>query len=250
MKERLQKIIAAAGVDSRRHAEKLIVDGRVSVNDVVIRELGVKADAAKDVIRVDGKIISVDKTMTYIALYKPAGYVTTLSDPEGRPTVVDLIGDVPERVYPVGRLDYDSEGLLLLTNDGDFAQKIQHPRFQLPKVYRVKIQGRLNKEEIKQLSKGIKLPDGIFKPENVQIEKFNDKSCWLRLTLREGRNRVIRRGFEAVGHRVARLVRESIGNVTIGNLKEGSWRYLSPKEIGMLLNHAVIENRQNYLDNR
>lgn len=250
MKERLQKIIAAAGVDSRRHAEKLIVDGRVSVNDVVIRELGVKADAAKDVIRVDGKIISVDKTMTYIALYKPAGYVTTLSDPERRPTVVDLIGDVPERVYPVGRLDYDSEGLLLLTNDGDFAQKIQHPRFQLPKVYRVKIQGRLSKEEIKQLSKGIKLPDGIFKPENVQIEKFNDKSCWLRLTLREGRNRIIRRGFEAVGRRVARLVRESIGNVTLGNLKEGSWRYLAPKEIGMLLNHAVIENRQNYLDNR
>ena len=131
MKERLQKIIAAAGVDSRRHAEKLITAGRVSVNDVVVCKLGVKADAAKDIIRVDGKTISVDKTMIYIVLHKPAGYVTTMSDPEHRPTVVDLIGDVPERVYPVGRLDYDSEGLLLLTNDGDFAQKMQHPPFPI-----------------------------------------------------------------------------------------------------------------------
>ncbi len=241
MKERLQKIIAAAGVDSRRHAEKLITEGRVSVNDVIVRELGAKADVAQDVIRVDGKIISVEKTMIYIVLHKPAGYVTTMSDPEQRPTVVDLISGIPERVYPVGRLDYDSEGLLLLTNDGDFAQKIQHPRFQLPKVYRVKIQGRLSKDEINQLSKGIKLKDGIFKPENIQIEKFNDKSCWLRLTLREGKNRIIRRGFEAAGRRVARLVREAIGGVTLGNLKQGSWRYLTKKEIGQLLNKTVIE---------
>lgn len=241
MKERLQKIIAAAGIDSRRHAEKLIIAGRVSVNDVVIRELGAKADAEKDIIRVDGKIISVEKTIVYIALHKPAGYVTTLSDPERRPTVVDLIGDVPERVYPVGRLDYDSEGLLLLTNDGDFAQKMQHPRFQMPKIYRVKIQGRLNRDEIMQLTKGIRLTDGIFKPENIQIEKFNDKSCWLTLTLREGKNRIIRRGFEAAGHRVARLVRESIGGVSLGGLKEGSWRHLTKKEIGQLLACAVNE---------
>ncbi len=239
MKERLQKIIAAAGIDSRRHAEKLITAGRVSVNDVVIRELGTKADAAKDIIRVDGKIISVEKAMVYIALHKPAGYVTTLSDPERRPTVVDLIGDVPERVYPVGRLDYDSEGLLLLTNDGDFAQKIQHPRFQMPKIYRVKIQGRLSKDELMQLSKGIKLEDGTFKPENIQVEKFNDKSCWLRLTLREGKNRIIRRGLEAAGHRVARLIRESVAGVSLGTLKEGSWRYLTKKEIGQLLACAV-----------
>lgn len=242
MKERLQKIIAAAGVDSRRHAEKLIRAGRVSVNDVVVTELGTKADAAKDIIRVDGKTISVDKTMIYIVLHKPAGCVTTLSDPQQRPTIVDLITDVPERVYPVGRLDYDSEGLLLLTNDGDFAQKIQHPRFQLPKTYRVKIQGRLSKEEMKQLGRGLKLEAGIFKPENMQIEKLNDKSCWLRLTLREGKNRIIRRGFEAAGHRIARLVRESIGVIQLGNLKEGSWRYLSKKEVGQLLNNVIIEN--------
>jgi 23S rRNA pseudouridine2605 synthase len=242
MKERLQKIIAAAGIVSRRNAEKLITEGRVSVNGIVVKEMGVKADAQKDVIRVDGKTISVEKTLLYIALHKPAGFVTTMNDPQQRSTVVDLISDVSERVYPVGRLDYDSEGLLLLTNDGDFAQKMQHPRFQMPKVYRVKIQGRLSKEELKQMGKGIKLEDGIFKPENLQIEKFNDKSCWLRLTLREGKNRIIRRGFEATGHRVARLIRESLGDLSLGSLKEGSWRHLTKKEITHLLNNAVIKN--------
>lgn len=242
MKERLQKIISAAGIASRRHAEKLIAEGRVSVNSILVREMGVKADAQKDLIRVDGKTISVEKNMLYIALHKPAGYVTTMHDPQQRPTVVDLISDVPERVYPVGRLDYDSEGLLLLTNDGDFAQKMQHPRFQMPKVYRIKIQGRLSKEELKQLGRGIKLEDGVFKPENLQIEKFNDKSCWLRLTIREGKNRIIRRGFEVAGHRVARLIRESLGDLSLGSLKEGCWRHLTKKEIVHLLNNAVIKN--------
>lgn len=243
MKERLQKIIASAGIDSRRHAEKLITAGRVSVNGVVVKTLGTKADPAADVIRVDGKIISVEKTMIYVVLNKPAGYVTTLSDPEGRPTVVDLIRDVPERIYPVGRLDYDSAGLLLMTNDGDFALKMQHPAFRLSKLYRVKIQSPLNRDEIKQLSKGIKLADGLFKPENVQIEKVNDKSCWVRLVLREGKNRIIRRGFEAMGHRVARLVREAVGSVFLGDLKEGSWRYLTDKEVGQLLKGVRVEHR-------
>jgi pseudouridine synthase len=209
----------------------------------VVTELGIKADAQKDIIRIDGTTISVEKTMLYIALNKPAGYITTLDDPQKRSTVVDLLRDVPERVYPVGRLDYDSSGLLLLTNDGDFAQKMQHPRFQTPKVYRVKIQGRLNKEELKQLSRGVKLPDGIFKPENMQIEKFNDKSCWIRLTLREGKNRIIRRGFENASHRVARLVREAIGSLTLEGLKEGAWRHLTNKEINQLLHCHVIEHR-------
>jgi len=243
MKERVQKIISAAGIASRRHAEKLITAGRVSINNVVATELGVKADAQKDVIRIDGATISIEKTLLYIALHKPAGYITTLDDPEKRPTVIDLLPDVPERVYPVGRLDYDSSGLLLLTNDGDFAQKMHHPRFQTPKVYRVKIQGRLSKEELKQISKGVKLPDGMFKPENMQLEKFNDKSCWIRLTLREGKNRIIRRGFENTGHRVARLVREAIGSLTLEGLKEGEWRHLTTKEINQLLHLHVIEQR-------
>jgi len=243
MKERLQKIISAAGIASRRHAEKLITAGRVSIDGIVVKELGVKADAGKNIIRIDGKIISVEKTNLYIVLNKPAGFVTTMSDPQKRPTVVDLLGDVPERVYPVGRLDYDSSGLLLLTNDGDFAQKVQHPRFQLSKIYRVKIQGRLSKEELKKLSKGIKLSDCVFKPENIQVEKINDRSCWLRLTLKEGKNRIIRRGFEATSHRVTRLIREEIGALKMGNLKEGSWRYLTRKEIIKLLNTALKENK-------
>ena len=239
MKERLQKIIATAGVASRRHAETLITEGRVSVNNIVINKLGEKADAEKDVIRIDGKVISTEKTKYYIALNKPAGFVTTLHDPQNRPTIVDLLRDVSERVYPVGRLDYDSRGLLLLTNDGDFAQKIQHPRFQKPKVYKVKIQGRLSKEQLTQLSRGVKLDDGLFKPENLKVEKYNDKSTWLRLTLREGRNRIIRRGFEAIGYRVASLMRESIGNLQLGTLKEGDWRHLTKKEINQLLDNQT-----------
>lgn len=238
MKERLQKIIATAGIASRRHAEELITQGRVSVNNVVITRLGEKADAGKDVIRIDGKTISIGKTKYYIALNKPAGFVTTLHDPQNRPTVVDLLSDVPERVYPVGRLDYDSRGLLLLTNDGDFAQKVQHPRFQQPKVYRVKIQGHLSKEDLIRLGKGIKLSDSIFKPENLKVEKMNDRSCWLHLTLREGKNRIIRRGFEAAGHRVAMLVRESIGSLKLGGLREGSWRQLTKKEVDQFLNNV------------
>lgn len=244
MKERLQKIISAAGIASRRHAEEMITAGRVSVNGLVVKELGVKADSAKDVIRVNGNIIFAEKTNLYIALNKPAGYVTTLSDPQKRPTIVDLISDVTERVYPVGRLDYDSSGLLLLTNDGDFAQKIQHPRFQIPKVYRVKIQGRLSKEEFKKLNEGVSLPDGVFRPEQVRLEKTNERSIWLQLTLREGKNRVIRRGFEAMGRRVSRLQRQSIGSVNIGSLKEGSWRNLTAKEIGNLLDLAERKKRK------
>ncbi len=243
MKERLQKVIATAGITSRRHAEELITQGRVSVNGVVVTKLGEKADAAKDTIRIDGNIISVEKTKYYIALHKPAGFVTTLHDPQSRPTVVDLLSDVPERVYPVGRLDYDSRGLLLLTNDGNFAQKIQHPRFQKPKIYKVKIQGRLSREELKQLSKGINVDDDFFKPENIRVEKYNDRSCWLRLTLREGKNRIIRRGFEKIGYRVAHLVREAIGDLTLGTLKEGEWRHLTAKEVKQLLDDAQSSKR-------
>ncbi|MEE9913552.1 MAG: rRNA pseudouridine synthase [Deltaproteobacteria bacterium] len=243
MKERLQKIIAAAGIDSRRHAEVLITSGRVSVNGEVVTQLGVKADPQKDVIRVNGNTISLEKDLYYIALYKPAEYVTTMSDPQKRLTVVDLIRDIPERVYPIGRLDYESAGLLLLTNDGDFAQKIQHPRFGVPKTYRVKISGRLSSEELKQIGKGIKVADGVFKPENLKIEKINDKSTWLRLTLHDGKNRIIRRGFEAAGRQVARLVRESIGSITLAGLKEGQWRNLTSREIQQLLNDSNSQKR-------
>ena len=249
MKERIQKIIASAGIDSRRHAEALITAGKVSVNGEVLTQLGATAAPQKAVIRIDGKIISTEKENYYIALYKPAQYVTTMSDPQKRPTVVDLVKDVPERVYPIGRLDYESAGLLLLTNDGDFAQKIQHPRYQIPKTYRVKITGRLSKEELAKLSGGIRLPDGMFKPENLTVEKINDKSTWIRLTLREGKNRIIRRGFEAAGRQVARLVRESIGSITLAGLPEGQWRNLTSREISQLIQESGQKGK-NILDNR
>jgi pseudouridine synthase len=247
MKERLQKVIASAGIASRRLAEKMITEGRVSVNGTVVTKLGEKADPRKDTIRVDGNVISTEKTKYYIALNKPAGFVTTLHDPQGRPTIVDLIRDVPERVYPVGRLDYDSRGLLLLTNDGDFALRVQHPRFAKSKTYRIKVQGHLSKEKLNQLKKGVKLDDGPFKPENLKIEKINDKSCWLRLTLKEGRNRIIRRGLEAVGHRVALLTRESIGEISISGIKEGMWRHLTNKEINRLMDGPTEEKRKKIL---
>ena len=164
MKERVQKIIARAGISSRRAAEKMIIEGRVTVNYEVVRQLGAKADIEKDEVRVNGTLIHPETSKIYLMLNKPKGYVTTLHDPQGRPVVTDLLTGVSERLFPVGRLDYDSEGLLFMTNDGDFAMKIQHPRFMTPKTYMVKIQGTLSASEIRAHSKGWKLMDRTFKP--------------------------------------------------------------------------------------
>jgi 23S rRNA pseudouridine2605 synthase len=235
MKERIQKIIAGAGISSRRTAEKMIVEGRVSVNNAIVRQLGAKADIEEDEIRVDGKLILPETSKVYLMLNKPKGYMTTLHDPQGRPVVKDLLTDILERVFPVGRLDYDSEGLLLMTNDGDFALRIQHPRFMIPKTYRVKIEGNLANSAIKALSEGIKLNDGKFKPDSFHIDKRNPKSCWLTMTIAEGRNRVIRRGFESLGHSVARIIRTTISDIGLGDLKEGTYRHLTRKEIQHLL---------------
>ncbi len=238
MEERLQKILSNAGLSSRRAAEKMISDGRISVNGVVVREQGTRADAGRDEIRVDGKLVSFENEKVYIVLNKPAGYVTTLSDPQGRPIVTDLLKGVAERVFPIGRLDYDSEGLLLLTNDGDFAQRLQHPRYKVPKTYRVKIEGRLNRIELQGLEKGIDLPDGRFAPTFIATEKFNPKSAWLRLTIHDGRNRVIRRAFDSIGHSVTRLVRVSFGDITLEALGEGEWRSLSHGEVALLVRQS------------
>jgi 23S rRNA pseudouridine2605 synthase len=235
MKERIQKIIAGAGISSRRTAEKMIVEGRVSVNNAIVTQLGAKADIEEDEIRVDGKLILPETSKVYLMLNKPKGYMTTLHDPQGRPVVKDLLTDILERVFPVGRLDYDSEGLLLMTNDGDFALRIQHPRFMIPKTYRVKIEGNLANSAIKALSEGIKLNDGKFKPDSFHIDKRNPKSCWLTMTIAEGRNRVIRRGFESLGHSVARIIRTTISDIGLGDLKEGTYRHLTRKEIQHLL---------------
>lgn len=230
MEERIQKILAQAGVASRRAAEMMILEGRVSINGATVDHLGQKADPDKDEIRLDGKLILCDAQKVYLMLNKPRGYVTTLHDPEGRPTVKDLVSDIGERVFPVGRLDYDSEGMLIMTNDGHFAQKLQHPRFQAAKTYRVKIKGRLSKDDMRRLEKGIALTDGLFRPVEIQYEKANDKSSWLKLSICEGRNRVVRRAFDSLHHPVARLIRVAIANLPLGNLKAGSYRALNKKE--------------------
>ena len=235
MEERLQKIIAAAGVCSRRAAEELILAGKVQVNDRVVRQLGTRADPGRDEIRVEGRLITTEVERVYLMLNKPAGYVTTLKDPEGRPIVTDLLHDVPERVYPVGRLDYDSEGLLLLTNDGAFAERIQHPRYAIPRTYLVKVRGRVARKDIQALMGGVELEDGPFKVDGIQEEKFNEKSQWLRVTISEGRNRIIRRAMEALGHPVARLIRISIGNLELGSLKPGEYRRLRRRDVEGLL---------------
>ncbi len=238
MKERLQKIIASAGITSRRNAEKMILEGRVSVNHVVVRELGVKADSEKDEIRVDDKLIFHEVSKIYLMLNKPRGYVTTLHDPQKRPIVTDLLPGISERVFPVGRLDYDSEGLLLLTNDGDFAQKLQHPRFNIPKTYEVKIEGILKDRDLQSLIKGTRLEDGNFKPDHVQLLKRGPKNTWLALTISEGRNRLIRRGFEAFNHSVIRLVRTAVSDLQLGKLKPGAYRHLAKEEIKKLLSFS------------
>lgn len=228
--ERLQKIIAQAGLASRREAEMMILAGRVSVNDQVSRKLGTKADIGKDEIRLDGMLIYTESEKIYILLNKPRGYVTTLHDPQQRPIVMDLLRDVSTRVFPVGRLDYDSQGMLLITNDGDFAQRLLHPRFRIPKVYRVKIKGRLSRSEFNALNKGLELEDGKFLPEDISETKVNKKSSWLLMTISQGKNRIIRRALASIGHDVAELIRIRIGGMEIGNLRAGQYRFLTKAE--------------------
>jgi 23S rRNA pseudouridine2605 synthase len=228
MKERIQKIIARAGIASRRAAEKMVLEGRVSINGSQVTEMGVMADPERDDIRVDGRLISVAISKTYLLLNKPRGYVTTLDDPQGRPIVMHLLAGIEERVY-------DSEGLLLLTNDGEFAQRLQHPRYQTTKTYRVKVEGHLSSRDMRALSEGVVLEDGIFKPLTAAMERKSPKSCWIDLTLAEGRNRVIRRAFAAIGHPVLRLIRVAISDITLGELKPGAYRHLTGKEVSRLM---------------
>ncbi len=247
MLERIQKIISAAGITSRRAAEQLILDGRVRVNGRVVTQLGTRADASKDHIKVDGKLINPRQPLSYIALNKPAGYVTTLSDPEGRPTVQDLLKGVKVRVYPVGRLDYNTEGLLLLTNDGDFAHLITHPRHEFPKTYRAKIKGVLEDNQIEQLEQGIYLDDGRTAPASLKKISKEEANSWIEITIHEGRKRQVRRMFDRVGHSVIKLKRVRIGNLTLGDLTEGSIRYLTQDEVQALKELAKADRNTAFI---
>src|SRR5687768_3799083 len=232
--ERLQKILSQAGIASRRAAEKLIAEGRVSVNGTTVREMGTKADAAADDIRVDGRRIKAAQTLRYILLNKPAGYVTTRSDPQRRPTVIDLLRGVREYVYPVGRLDYDTEGLLLLTNDGDLAARLTHPRHGVERTYEARVAGMPDADAIDRLRKGIPLDGKRTLPADVALLNKSGREGVLLITIREGRNRQVRRMLEAVGHPVDKLKRVKIGPLNDRMLKRGEWRDLTPAEIRTL----------------
>jgi 23S rRNA pseudouridine2605 synthase len=251
--ERLQKILASAGIASRRKAEELITGGRITVNGETVTELGSKADLATDDVRVDGKRIQGAEQHVYIMLYKPREFVTTVSDPEGRATVMDLVRDIRERVFPVGRLDFNSEGLLLLTNDGDLMQELTAPTSHVPKTYLVKVSGQPSEEQLDRLRTGIKLPaePSMTKgrgrkrpgesrrsfavttlPSKVEIVREGDNP-WYEITLTEGRNRQIRRMFEEIGHHVEKIKRVRYGPLNL-NVEPGKWRILSPVEISKL----------------
>jgi len=235
--ERLQKILAAAGVASRRKAEEIITAGRVTINGAVVTELGTKADPAADKIAVDGKPLRVAERHLYLLLHKPKGYVTTVSDPEGRPTVMDLVGNVGARVYPVGRLDYASEGLLLLTNDGDLAQMLSKAGEHMPKTYYVKISGRPDERGIDRLRRGITitLEDGRrvkTAPAKIRLIE-NSANPWYEVVLIEGRNRQIRRMFQAVGFLVEKIRRVQFGPLRL-DVPNGKFRPLTENEVAQL----------------
>lgn len=230
MAERLQKILASAGIASRRKAEDLIAQGRVMVNGERAT-LGGRADPGVDIVTVDGKPIAAQRKR-YLALNKPSGHVTTMSDPQGRPKVSDLI-DVPERIFPVGRLDYDTEGLLLLTNDGDFTQRITHPSYEIEKVYVARVATPIGLKALNLLRTGVELEDGLSAPATVRI-LYRDQRT-IELTIHEGRNRMIRRMLAAVGSPVTGLMRTRIGRLTLGDLPTGRWREITPAEVASLV---------------
>jgi 23S rRNA pseudouridine2605 synthase len=233
MEERLQKLLARAGLGSRRACEELITSGRVKVNGRVAI-LGSKADPKSDRIEVDGKPISIGNDLIYIAVYKPRGVITTLSDPDRRQTVRDLI-PVPGHLFPVGRLDIDSEGLILLTNDGDLANRLTHPRYSHEKEYRVLVARRPDHEQLETWRRGVVLGDGYrTAPANVRFESAFGKGAWLRVVMREGRKRQIREIGSLIGLPVVKIIRVRIGTLHLGSLKPREWRYLSEEEVNAL----------------
>ena len=236
--ERLQKLLSASGIASRRAAEDLIRQGRVSVNGRTVTELGTKADLQHDEVRVDGRRVKPPLRYRYVLLNKPKGYVTTRRDPQKRRTVMDLIGDARDYIYPVGRLDYDSEGLLLLTNDGDLAAALTHPRHQVERVYKVRVAGVPDRRALERLARGIVLDGRRTSAADVRLVHADRDtvrtSAVLLMTLREGRNRQVRRMCEAVGHRVEHLARIRIGPLTDAGLKLGQSRDLTADEVRAL----------------
>ncbi|WLR49625.1 pseudouridine synthase [Bacillus tianshenii] len=239
--ERLQKVIAQAGITSRRKAEKLIVDGKVSVNGKVVKELGTKV-SPNDEIEVEGVPVEKEEPV-YFLLYKPTGVISAVTDDKNRKTVVDFFEHIPERIFPVGRLDYDTSGVLLLTNDGEFANILMHPKYEIEKVYIAKTKGIPSREEIRKLQKGVKLEDGLTAPSKTKVLSIDKKkqTAIVQISIHEGRNRQVRRMFEALGYPVQKLKRERYGFLDLRGMNSGEFRELSPKEVKQLRALAVTQ---------
>ncbi|MDO5083428.1 rRNA pseudouridine synthase [Arachnia propionica] len=232
---RLQKVLAQAGIASRRASEILIDEGRVEVNGKVVTEQGRRVDPERDTIRVDGARIPPPRRHRYLVLNKPRGVVSTMEDPEGRRTLADLLPRRSERLFHVGRLDTETEGLILLTNDGEFANRMAHPRYEVPKTYLAEVAGLVEPRTLRRLEKGLRLDDGPVRPDKVKLVSRSESRSLLSITLHEGRNRIVRRMMDAVGHPVDRLARTGIGPVRLGQLTIGTSRELTREELGALL---------------
>ena len=233
---RINKYIALCGVASRRKAEELILAGRVTVNDEVMTELSYKVDEENDIVKVDDKLIKEENKLVYILLNKPEGYITTVKDQFDRPSVLDLVSDIKERVYPIGRLDYETSGLLLLTNDGDLTYKLTHPKHEVDKTYVARVKGKLTKEEIERFKTGLKIEDYTAAPAKLKVIKYDEQrdSSLLEIKIHEGKNRQVRKMCKAINHPVLRLRRSAMGKIKIGDCEIGKYRYLTEDEIKYL----------------
>lgn len=234
---RLAKYIAHAGIASRRKAEEIICQGQVRVNGRLVDTPAFEIDPAVDQVEINGILIAPEAKQ-YIMLNKPAGYLSTVKDPFGRPTVMDLIADKGQRLYPVGRLDFDTEGLLLLSNDGEFTNQMIHPRHKVPKRYEARVIGRVQPGELEQLARGVELSDGRTSPARVKIIKSKHNETVVEIEIHEGRKRQVKRMFQAIGHPVIHLVRTGFGSLTLGNLAVGEYRHLTHEEVKQLLDLA------------
>lgn len=230
---RLQKYLANAGVASRRACEKLIENGEITINGNVA-VIGDKVEDG-DVVEYNGKVIDLPSEYIYLMLFKPVGVITTASDERGRKTVLDLI-DIDERIYPVGRLDLNTSGLLLLTNDGELANRLTHPRFQVDKTYKAIVKGEITEDKLQQLRDGVMLEDGMTAPAKARVSKYDGENSYVEITIHEGKNRQVRRMFEAVGHQVRGLRRVKVGNLSIKDMERGQYRHLTQEEVSYLKN--------------
>lgn len=238
MKQRLQKIIAHAGIASRRAAEEMILQGRVRVNGTTVTKLGSTADPQRDFIEVDGVALRKQHRKIYLMLHKPAGCITTIYDPLGRPTVMQFLKGIDERLFPVGRLDYDTEGLLILTNDGDFANILMHPRYAFQRTYAVKVQGALSSEDLIRLQNGIMVNGVKMSFQKIGFLKKAQKNTWYEVMLQEGKNRQIKKMFESIGYRTLRIIRTGFGPFKLGDLPPGEWKKLPAEKVHMVKSTA------------